>query len=59
MISLYSHPEPQESVPKDKKVLNAILAPKIMTLGKNIYKFVLRMFTNKSKQEKGIDFDFL
>ena len=54
----FLQPIPQEQVPKDKTILQPILAPKVKSHGNNLYEFILRMCANGSKQIKGIDFDY-
>ena len=56
-VGLFSKPTPIEHVPKDKKVLQTVLAPKVKRKGDNTYEFVARHCTNGSKQEQGVDFD--
>ena len=45
-IGLFSSPTPRENVPADKKVLPAVLAPKIKSHGDDLYEFVARLCAN-------------
>ena len=45
-------------MPKPKKILQTVLAPKVKSKGNDLYEFVAKMCANGSKQQKGIDFDF-
>ena len=57
-VGLFSQPFPRHKVPKSKKILQTVLAPKVKSKGNDLYEFVARMCANGSKQQKGVDFDF-
>ena len=57
-VGLFSQPIPRELVPKDKKVLQTVLATKVKKVGEMTWEYVTRMCANGSTMQKGEDFEY-
>ena len=57
-VHLVAQPTPIENVPKDRKVLPAVMSTKVKKKGQDLYQLVTRMCANGSKQQQGIDYEF-
>ena len=57
-VHLVAQPTPIENVPKNRKVLPAVMSTKVKKKGQDLYQLVTRMCANGSKQQQGIDYEF-
>lgn len=57
-VGLFSQPIPRELVPKDKKVLQTVLATKVKKVGEMTWQYITRMCANGSTMQKGEDFEY-